>query len=58
MAIENLGNMNKMLSTIAQDWTKSASIDQASMPKFMNLIRIITGTAAPQAFLRSWLHHC
>lgn len=38
MAIENLGNMNKMLSSYnTQDWTKSASIDQASLPAFNEL---------------------
>ena len=52
MAIENLGNMNKMLSNYStQDWTKSASIDQASMPKFNELNpNSATGPAAPQSF--------
>ncbi len=33
MAIENIGNMNKMLNSFnATDWTKSAKIDQLSSP--------------------------
>ena len=52
MAIENLGNMNKMLSNYStQDWTKSAAIDQASMPKFNELNpNAAEGAAAPQSF--------
>ncbi len=50
MAIENLGNMNKMLSNYStQDWTKSASIDQASLPNFSEL-KSPNGAAAPQSF--------
>ena len=52
MAIENLGNMNKMLSNYnTQDWTKSAAIDQASLPKFNELNpNAAGGVAAPQSF--------
>ena len=38
MAIENVGNMNKLLSGYnTQDWMKSASIDQATLPQFNEL---------------------
>lgn len=52
MAIENIGNMNKMLSNYStQDWTKSASIDQASLPQFNELKpNSAVGPAAPQSF--------
>jgi flagellar hook-basal body complex protein FliE len=52
MAIENLGNMNKMLSNYStQDWTKSASIDQATLPSFNELTPgKATGDVAPQSF--------
>jgi flagellar hook-basal body complex protein FliE len=52
MSIENLGNMNKMLSSYnTQDWTKSASIDQASMPKFNELAQTPgAGVKPPQSF--------
>jgi flagellar hook-basal body complex protein FliE len=52
MGIENIGNMNKMLSSYStEDWTKSASIDQASLPKFNELNpNQATGTTAPQSF--------
>jgi flagellar hook-basal body complex protein FliE len=52
MAIENLGNMNKMLSNYStQDWTKSASIDQASMPTFNELGQTPgAGVKPPQSF--------
>lgn len=43
MAIENLGNMNKMLNNYStQDWTKSAAIDQGSLSTF--------SASAPQSF--------
>ena len=51
MSIENVGNMNKMLSKYStQDWTKSASIDQASLPNFNELSAGQAGAAAPQSF--------
>lgn len=52
MSIENLGNMNKMLSNYnTQDWTKSASIDQASLPKFNELAQTPgIGVKPPQSF--------
>ncbi len=38
MSIENVGNMNKLLSSYnTQDWMKSASVDQASLPQFNEL---------------------
>jgi len=38
MAIENVGNMNKLLSSYnTQDWMKSASVEQASLPQFNEL---------------------
>lgn len=52
MSIENVGNMNKMLSSYnTQDWTKSASIDQASLPTFNELAANPgIGTKPPQSF--------
>jgi flagellar hook-basal body complex protein FliE len=52
MAIETLGNMNKMLANYStQDWTKAASIDQASMPTFNELSpNSAAGATAPQSF--------
>lgn len=38
MSVENIGNMNKMLKSFnTQDWSKSATIDQASIPNFNEL---------------------
>lgn len=52
MAIENLGNMNKMLSGYnSQDWMKSASIDQATLPQFNELAANPSiGAKPPQSF--------
>ena len=52
MSIENVGNMNKMLNNYStQDWTKSAAIDQASLPKFNELGALSEqGKTAPQSF--------
>jgi len=52
MAIENVGNMNKLLSGYnTQDWMKSASIDQATLPQFNELAANPSiGAKAPQSF--------
>lgn len=52
MAIENVGNMNKLLSSYnTQDWMKSASIDQAALPQFNELAANPSiGAKPPQSF--------
>ncbi|MFA6238983.1 MAG: flagellar hook-basal body complex protein FliE [Bacteriovorax sp.] len=52
MAIENVGNMNKLLSGYnTQDWMKSASIDQATLPQFNELAANPSiGVKPPQSF--------
>lgn len=52
MAIENVGNMNKLLSGYStQDWMKSASVDQASLPQFNELAANPSiGAKGPQSF--------
>jgi len=52
MAIENVGNMNKLLSSYnTQDWMKSASIDQATLPQFNELATNPSiGAKPPQSF--------
>ena len=52
MAIENVAGLNKMLSSYnSQDWMKSASIDQATLPQFSELKNAADlGATPPQSF--------
>ena len=52
MAVENVGNMNKLLSGYnTQDWMKSASIEQGSLPQFNELAANPSiGAKPPQSF--------